>query len=247
MYSIGAFKLGVAALYCIHEDTTARIMTYLVDMIRNPALEQAAAQLYDSRLPYHNFGHALETLASARELVERCRDADMDIEAAIVYPAALFHDAAYHEDYRQHGYDSKEAYSAALAVRVMHHYGYANARIHAVRSAILSTECGVACESIEARLVRAADLSGLGTSYRLFIQNALRLWREDIILSGRDVSWDSWRDQAVGVLEQFLDEDLGLSPACYAPDGEAWLNKHGRENLERLRCEPFPATGPAAA
>lgn len=239
--------LGVLALYCMHENTVARAMTYLVDMIRNPALEQAAAQLYDSRLPYHNFSHALETLASARELVERCRDADMDIDAAIVYPAALFHDAGYQEDHRQYGHDSKEAYSSALAVRVLHHYGYASADIHAVSSAILSTECGVECESIEARLVRAADLSGLGASYRLFIQNALRLWREEVILSGREVSWESWRDQAVAILEQFLDEDLGLSPDCYAPDGEAWLNKHGRENLDRLRREPFPATGPAAA
>ncbi len=220
-------------------------MTYLVDMIRDPALEQAAAVLYDSRLPYHNFSHALETLTASRELVERCREADLGIEPAVVYPAILFHDAGYQDDPRSHGHDFKESYSAALAARVLHHHGYAEAEIQAIRAAILSTRCGAGCESLESRLVRAADLSGLGSDYRLFVQNALRLWREDIILSGRDTDWAEWRDQSAAILERFLAEDLGFSPACYAPDGEAWLNKHGRENLKRLWQEPAPSTAPA--
>jgi len=215
-------------------------MTYLVDMIRNPALEQAAAMLYDSRLPYHNFSHVLETLLASRELVERCREADMDVEPGIIYPAILFHDAGYQDDHRSRGHDSKESYSASLAGRVLRHYGYSSIDIHAIQEAIASTQCGVPCNSLEGRIVRAADLSGLATGYRLFLQNAMRLWREEAILSGQDVRWEDWRDQAVAMLERFLAEDLGFSPACYAPDGEAWLNKYARENLERLRREPAP-------
>lgn len=228
------------------QTAAAQSMTYLVDMIRNPALEQAAAVLYDSRLPYHNFGHVLDTLLVSRELVERCREADLDVEPAVVYPAVLFHDAGYQHNHRDHGHESKESYSAALAGRVLHHYGYSGADIRAIQAAIASTQCGVPCESIEARIVRAADLSGLASIYRLFLQNAMRLWREDSILTGHDVRWEDWRDQAVAVLEQFLADDLGFSPACYAPDGQAWLNKHGRENLERLREEPMPDDTPAA-
>lgn len=221
-------------------------MTYLVDMIRNPALEQAAAMLYESRLPYHNFSHVIETLLVSRELVERCREADMDVEPAVIYPAILFHDAGYHEDHRRHGHDSKESYAAILAGRVLHHYGYSHADIHAIQAAIASTQCGVPCNSLEARIVRAADLSGLAAGYYLFRQNAMRLWREEAILSGREVLWEDWRDQAVGILEIFLADDLGFSPGCYAPDGEAWLNKRGRDNLDRLRQEPSPDDTPAA-
>lgn len=216
-------------------------MTYLVDMNREPALEQAAAALYDTRLPYHNFSHVLESLAHARILVERCREADMDVEPGIIYPAILFHDAGYQDDHRQHGYESKEQYSAALAGHVLPDYGYGSARIAEIQEAILCTQCGMPCTSIEARIVRAADLSGLAASYHLFLQNAMRLWREEIILSKKDVPWESWRDRAVEMLERFLAEDLGVAPACYASDGQSWLNRHGTENLERFRHEPAPA------
>lgn len=222
-------------------------MTYLVDMSRHTALEQAAAALYDTRLPYHNFSHVLEALAMARELVERCREADIDVDPGVIYPAILFHDAGYHEDHSRLGYDSKEQYSAVLAGHVLPDYGYGNTQIKAIQQAILSTQCGVPCTTLEGRIVRAADLAGLATSYRLFLQNAMRLWREEIILSGKEVSWEKWRDQAVNTLDQFLAEDLGFSPACYAADGQAWLNKHAAENLARLRTEPAPDTTPAIA
>lgn len=216
-------------------------MSYEVDMVRNPGLEHAAALLYDARLPYHNFSHVMETLAASRLLIERCRDADLAVRPEIVYGALLFHDAGYQHDHEQQGYESKEAYSARLAARVLNDYGIAASIIDAVQAAILATRCGAVCDSREARIVRAADLAGLANDYYLFRQNAWRLWREEIILGGVAVAWDDWRDQAIRVLEHFLAEDLGVCPACYAADGEAWLNKHGRHNLERLRQEPSPA------
>ncbi|MCS3904116.1 putative metal-dependent HD superfamily phosphohydrolase [Methylohalomonas lacus] len=216
-------------------------MSYEVDMVRNPGLEHAAALLYDTRLPYHNFSHVMETLAASRTLIERCRDADLAVQPEIVYGALLFHDAGYQYDHELQGYDSKEAYSARLAARVLNDYGIAASIIDAVQAAILATRCGAACSSREARIVRAADLAGLAHDYYLFRQNAWRLWREDIILGGVAVAWDDWRDQAIHILEHFLAEDLGVSPACYAADGEPWLNKHGRRNIERLRQEPTPA------
>lgn len=217
-------------------------MSYQADMGRNPALEQAAAVLYDTRLPYHNFSHIMTALGNAHELIDHCREADLSVEPGVIYPALLFHDAGYHEPAR--GHESKEAHSAALAARVLGDYGIPAARIEAICRAILATRCGADCDTLEARIVRAADLAGLAASYRLFLQNALRLWREDILLRGRDLAWEDWRDEAAAMLERFLAVDLGVSPACYAADGEAWLNKHGRENLARLYRQPDPDSAP---
>lgn len=216
-------------------------MSYESDMVRNPGLEQAAAQLYDTRLPYHNFSHVMETLLISRELIQRCRDADLTVQPEVIYGALLFHDAGYRDDHQQLGFTSKEAYAAALAARMLSDYGIAAAVNCAVQAAILATRCGAECPTREARIVRAADLSGLGHDWRLFRQNAWRLWREEILLAAKPIAWESWRDQAVAMLECFLADDLGFSPRCYAADGEAWLNKHGRKNLERLRHEPSPA------
>lgn len=216
-------------------------MSYEADMVRNPGLEQAAARLYDTRLPYHNFSHVMESLQVSRELIQRCRDADLTVKPEVIYSALLFHDAGYQNDHQQYDFDSKEAYSAALAAPVLGDYGIPEDAINAVQTAILATRCGADCPTREARIVRAADLYGIGYAYPLFVQNAWRLWREEILLSGTAVSWEHWRDHAATVLAQFLDDDLGFSPGCYAADGEAWLNKRGRGNLERLRREPSPA------
>lgn len=216
-------------------------MSYEADMVRNPGLEQAAAMLYDTRLPYHNFSHVMEALAISRDLIQRCRDADMSVQPEIVYGAILFHDAGYQHDHQQGGHESKEAYSALLAGRVLNGYGFAALRIEAIQQAILATRCGAPCTTLEARIVRAADLAGLASPYRLFMLNARRLWREEVILSNHEMSWQDWRDQAANILDRFLGEDLGFSPACYAADGVAWLNKHGMDNLERLRQEAVPA------
>lgn len=215
-------------------------VTQRADIIRNPGLEQAAAALYDPRLPYHNFSHALEVLTVGNEYIGRCREADMPIEVDVVYPALLFHDAGYQTDHRVRGFDSKEAYSAELAGSVMHSYQYASGVIAAVQRAIISTQCGIPCETTEAKLVKAADLSGLAADYPLFLQNAMRLWREEAVLSRRLTEWEQWRDNAIEMVERFLTEDLGFSPACYADDGEAWLNKQARANVDRLRSQPNP-------
>lgn len=213
----------------------------MITMIRDPKLEQVVAALYDPRLPYHNFSHALDVLAAGEEILARCRDERITVAAEVVYPALLLHDAGYHEDYAARGYDSREALSAGLAETELRHHQYPPRLIEAVQAAILSTRLGESCETIEARVVKAADLSGLAADYNLFLQNSMRLWREDTLLKGVEVSWQEWRAHAVDTIERLLSEDLGVSSACYADDGETWLARRGRANVARLREQPEPA------
>lgn len=209
-------------------------------IVRNTKLEQTVAELYDARLPYHNFSHALDVLAASEELLSRCYAEGISVDAEVVYPALLLHDAGYHEDHTAAGFESKEALSAELANRELRRHQYPPRLIEAVQAAILSTRCGVVCQTIEARLVKAADLSGLAADYRLFRQNSLRLWREDALLSSTETPWSKWRSSAASTIERLLSEDLGVSSACYATEGETWLAKKGLANAGRLRDEPDP-------
>lgn len=205
---------------------------------RDPELEQAAAALYDARLPYHNFGHALANIDASQGLLDRCHRENIFVDVAVVYAALLFHDAGYQDDHHAHGCVSKEAWSAELAGVALRRRSAPPAQIRAVQACILSTRCGVPCQTLEARIVKAADLSGLALGYEAFLQNARRLWHEQVLLTGADVAWACWREQAAEVIERYVAEDLGVTPACYADDGQTWLAKAARANSARLREQP---------
>lgn len=209
-------------------------------IVRNTKLEQTVAGLYDPRLPYHNFSHVLDVLAASEELLSRCYADGISVDAEVVYPALLLHDAGYHEDHIAGGFESKEALSAELAAKELRRHQYPPKLIEAVQAAILSTRCGATCQTIEARLVKAADLAGLAADYALFLQNSLRLWREDVLLSGKETPWSDWRVRAVNTIERFLSEDLGVSSACYTAEGKTWLAHKGLANAARLRDQPQP-------
>lgn len=209
-------------------------------IVRNTKLEQTVAALYDPRLPYHNLGHALDVLAASEELLARCHGEGIRVDAEVVYPALLLHDAGYHQDHVARGFESKEALSADLAASELRRHQYPPKLIEAVQAAILSTRCGAICETIEARVVKAADLSGLAADYQLFLQNSMRLWREDTLLRAVETPWPEWRRRAAGTIERLLSEDLGVSSACYAADGETWLARKGLANIARLREQPRP-------
>jgi hypothetical protein len=212
--------------------------------IRDPTLEAEARTLYDPALPYHNFEHIQDTLAAAGVIIERCRQENIRVDAAVVYYALLFHDAGYHEDHVALGFATKERYSVALAEPVLRRRGVPSAQIEKTLAAILATERDAVFVSAEQKAVRAADLSGLAAEYPRFLASSLRLKREHELLNQRKLSWSDWQRVSRDVLGHYLTQEIRLTSYFRDDRGESTFHNAVRGNLKRLLEEPEEPTLP---
>ena len=208
--------------------------------MHDKTIEKIAAQMYDAKMPYHNFGHAITVTRHAEKIIEKCREEGVPLDDKVVYYALIFHDAGYHEDHRAKGFDTKEAYSADLAARALREYGVGGETIDRVKTAILCTHVDARCNSNEDKAVRASDLSGLAAEYSVFKRNAVHLKEEHELLTGETVDWDEWKRSVWANLELFLREELKLTSDYYDADGQSVLHARTRENLETLMLDDSP-------
>ena len=218
--------------------TSANYQTLI--QIRDAGLEHDVRPLYGSELPYHNFDHALDTLEAGGKIIERCRQEAIVLDPRVVYFALLFHDAGYHEDHRELGFDSKESYSAHLAVTELGKRSVSREILDQVDKAIMSTHHDGSFVTAEQRAVRAADLSGLAAPYRVFLVNTLNLKREYELLHETTQSWDEWRHQAAATIERYLSQDIPLTSYFLNKDGNSAFCDAVRKNLQQLLEEPDP-------
>ncbi len=205
------------------------------------AIKQAAAALYSSSLPYHNFSHALAVVKEAEHIVTKCRAEGVPVDGDVVMLAALFHDAGFHDDHGRLGFASKEAYSAELARRELRKYGATPQIVEQVCDAILSTHCDGVCRNNESKAVRAADLAGLAADYKVFKRNTVRLKQEHELLSETHSQWLEWRDAAIARVSLFLRQDLNLTRDYFDAEGHSVFHRRTRENLRRLQADPSDA------
>lgn len=201
------------------------------DGLRNPHLEQVAAELYSDEMPYHNFNHVLGTLAAGKILVDRCLREGVPINAEVVYYALLFHDAGYHENHIDKGYTSKEEYSAHLADQCLRAEAVSEDTIKRVVASILSTQRDAKFTSNEEKAVRAADLAGLASDYKTFRSNVEKLRQEGEMLSGRKMAWDEWKTSVKETISFYLSQGSSL----FQPD--ALFYAKANQNLSRLLSE----------
>lgn len=195
-------------------------------------VRDAASQHY-AELPYHNFKHAKDVAARAEDLIDRCRRHGHDVEADVVRAAAYFHDAGYQDDPEAHGYATKEEHSAAIADRELDELGYGDAFRRKVRDCIIATEQRQDTPSIEAKILRAADLAGLAGDYDQFLESARKLRQEAEALHGEQPDRKTWKEQVRKTVEFYLGQDIRLTPE-HDQDGESVFHRKARENLERF-------------
>lgn len=207
------------------------------DGIRNPHLEKIAAELYSDKMPYHNFGHILGTLAAGEILVGRCLAEDVPINPEIVYYALLFHDAGYQDDHVSNGFTSKEEYSAHLAIHCLRAEALPEHTIERVVAAILSTQRDGKFTSNEEKAVRAADLAGLASDYKTFRSNAEKLRQEEEILTGRKVTWDEWKTSVKETVSFYLSQEIRFTQSNASADDSAICYAQAHRNLLRLLSE----------
>ena len=213
-------------------------MTDTIADLRSEALDARAQALYSDVLPYHNFEHIEQTLSSADRIVARCLQENIRINLQVVYYALLFHDAGYHEDHRAKGHATREAYSAHLARAVLDEFDVPDRDIDKTLAAILATEKDASFVTVEQKVVRAADLSGMAGPYDQFLVKSLKLKRELEYLNNKEVTWHQWQVKSRDVLNHYMAQEIRLTSYFYNDSGESEFHAQVRENLRRLMAEP---------
>lgn len=202
-------------------------------------LERIAMSFYDPQFEYHNFNHALRVWNSAQEIIKRCRQDREIVNEEIVYYACLFHDAGYHEDEKTKGFDTKEDYAAKIAEEELKKINIDQSVIKQVTEAILATEREhvISGLSLEAMIVRAADLAAFAQSYEIFLENNQKLRLEAERMKHCLISEADWKAKTKEVTEFYLSQKIQLTHGYADELGESIFHKKTRENLERFLGE----------
>ncbi|NKB36527.1 MAG: HD domain-containing protein [Gammaproteobacteria bacterium] len=208
--------------------------------MQDKTLEKIAAALYEPKLPYHNFGHAITVTRFSAQLIEQCCRENVPLDEKVVYYALLFHDAGYQHDHHALGFDSKEAYSADLSEHALRDYGVDVDVINKVKKAILATHIDGTCESNEDKAVRASDLSGLAAGYDVFKANAIKLREEQEMMSGQSPDWSTYTASVRDTVRLFLREELELTSDYFDENNNSVFHTKVEENIQILLSDNSP-------
>lgn len=202
-------------------------------------LEKIAISFYDPQFEYHNFNHALDTWKAAQEIIKRCRQEGKKVDEKVVYYASIFHDAGYHEDEKTKGFGTKEDYAAKIAEEELVKLDIDQVVIKQVVDAILVTERehAIAGLSIEAMIVRAADLAAFAQSYEIFLKNNQKLKLEAERIKSGSISEAEWKAKTKEITEFYLSQKIQLTHSYADEHGESIFHKKTRENLEKFLRE----------
>lgn len=203
----------------------------LDQLIGSPAREVAEQHYID--LPYHNFEHALNVIRKSLDLVETCNNHNIEVNEIVVVLSALFHDAGYHENLKDVGFDSKEEYSAYLAEQELEKLGFDDKIIEQIKACIISTHQNSPFTKNEQKVIRAADLAGLADDYEIFEKNNNLLREEYNLLNDTKVSDEDWKLKTKEIVDFYLAQDIKLTPEHDDASGVSVFHKKARENLEK--------------
>lgn len=212
---------------------------------QNPEPVARAQRYYDPGMEYHNFDHhVLGVWEEARGMAAYCEGQGVPVDLEILDPAVLFHDANVHRPLRKR-YPTYERWAGAIARTEVMGMGYETHRAEEVRKAIVATTFGVPPRSLEAAILKRADIANVGASYATFISNGVKIFREQMRTKGlsptRDV-FEQWQQTTCAFLLGHLrdDEPFGdfdLSPLADVPMSP--FKVAGLENIRRLTTETF--------
>ena len=204
----------------------------VVDLFSQISAE--AEKLYDPHLPYHNFDHARAALQNAEVTIIACQAEGIPIDAQVVRLAVVFHDAGFSQDAIALGFASKEAYAASLAETALQQHGLETRVIQRVKQAILATHRDATFTTNEEKAVRAADIGHMAGPYEVFVENNRHLKAEAELLSGKSISWASWKIGTKQIVEWYLGQDIYLTTRHDDARGYSNFHTRARANLERL-------------
>ena len=166
---------------------------------------------------------------------ERCRNAKLPVDENVVYLAILFHDAGYGEDHGKKGFPHKEAHAAHIAAHELRKNGFDERLIEKVKAAVLGTHRDAILNSVEQKVVRAADLSNIASDYEVFRKDAENLRKEHKLMTGTTLNEVDWKKMIQSQVEFYLSQMINItsSPSMHTSE----FHIRAKQNLDRFLTE----------
>ena len=194
--------------------------------------------------PFHNVGHARETRDHALRFAARAREYGVDVDCVALEQAALLHDARYDIAPSSMGLPSREDVHAFFAYNVLRSEGADDRHALKVARIIMGTNSMIEPQSIEEKILRAADLFGFSEPYDVFREGGQRLYQEMYSLGGvmEPVPYSEFARKQLSYLSLYLWPALDITPSYNNPRGQSGWHEGALTNLIGLfRAEVCPA------
>ena len=191
----------------------------------DPNILSVIAEKHYTKIPYHNFEHALDVRNYSLKLINRCKKYKIKIDEESIIIAALFHDAGYTEVK-----ENKEKHSCKIVEEELTKLNYSKEKINIVKENIMATAKGEKLKTTEQKILRASDLHNFMASYSKF-KEASRKIREEfkILYPGQEFPIKKWTE----LVESYLEEEIQLTPEHKKDD----FHNKARENIKKFLLE----------
>lgn len=217
--------------------------------------QRAENDLYrpPDEMPFHNTEHFSFVHDRAMQHCEYVEAHGKRPDRFAIRLAAILHDANYHENLAAANtrllyaaksitkpFESKEAYSAWIAVNILSEHHVQPQTIRKVQQMILATNVNNMPRTLNDRILVRADLDNISGPNRPFVINTLRLVREDEIMNGPKNPF-SHIAFLHGILTTYLQKDL-----CFGDfDRDVYnrmFHRPALRNLARISAESIQTT-----
>lgn len=180
-----------------------------VDVYQPGQVEEyaAAAELeYTDTLPYHNWNHAQAVIAGVEIIADKLSAQNVKIARNTLKIAAAWHDAGYHRNHAELGFNTKEEYSAALLMDYLEDKPVTDIQKQLMRTAIIATwHLHPQQRTPNELILHRADIANIGGPTDVFIENNLLLWQESKV-QGHRYSWDQHIGQSSAFVQLVIAE-----------------------------------------
>lgn len=198
--------------------------------------------------PYHNWEWHIQT--SFTEAMRLCDEREKHVpeepaNRLVVALAQLGHDSGYShykteaDLFEATGFSSREAYSCRITEVNAHAIGYDPKIIEAAKECIMATKRGMPCQTLEAAIVRRADLFNIASDFEYFKQSTTRFRDEIAMLNHKNKVVDIGEFMCMSwpILRDYIKDDYELWPGERHPWGYSRFYVSACLNIYRMMVE----------
>lgn len=190
--------------------------------------------------PYHNVKHHVRPMCrAALKIAQGCWEYGLNPNLPRIRAAARGHDVLKGMDPLAMGVATEEEAAALYSFRLLRSLGAPLEFCHGVKNDIEDTHAKAKPRSLEAQIVRAADLSSLAESYEVVRDNTKRLHRELEIISNTKIEYKQFVAKSIGFLNNYFSELIALTPAAFDESGRSKWHVRSLSNLIQMYQEEF--------
>ncbi len=186
--------------------------------------------------PFHNWDrHITEVLAAVHRFCDLLERLGRKPDREVLETAAKSHDGWYAADHASLGFKTKEALAAHNTKQLLLKLGASEEFANRVAEAILDTDKSRDPQTLEGKILRAADLSGLALDREAFEAGTKLLHVEFQNGRGRSIEYrDFVKWQLGAVLADYLAATIYLTPHATDANGRSIWHKASLGNIQQV-------------